>query len=162
MAHAHGHGHLHHRTGAASIQEPTFHVHPVGLYLRTLVALVILMSATVVFAQIPFPDLSLGFLTIHGTMINNVVAMAIAVTKAILVMNFFMGAKYSTRLTKLWVLAGFVGFALMFLVYGDYATRRYEPTPRWTNDPGSAMQRSVKESRTDPEFRKLDNGSGRF
>jgi cytochrome c oxidase subunit IV len=158
MAHGTSHGHLHHRSGPVAIQEPTFHVHSPMLYAKTLVALVILMIATVIFAQVPFPDVNLGIATLHGTMINNIIAMAIAVTKALLVLNFFMGTKFATRLTKLWALAGFVGFALMFLVYGDYTTRKYEPTPRWTGDPGSSLQRSVHESRTSEEFRKIDHG----
>jgi cytochrome c oxidase subunit 4 len=151
---AHGHGHLHHRSGPAAIQEPTFHVHKPILYVKTLVALVVLMILTVVFAQVHFPDLG----PIKGTMINNFVAMAIAVTKALLVLSFFMGVIYSTKLTKLWAVAGFVGFALLFLALGDYSTRVYEPTARWTNDPGSAMMRSIKESREDEQFRKLEPG----
>jgi cytochrome c oxidase subunit IV len=158
---SHGHGHLHHRSGPVPVQESTFHVHSPFLYFRTLIALVILMVLTVVLAQIPFPDVPLGFMTIHGTLLNNLVAMAIAVTKAILVMNFFMGVKYATKLTKLWALGGFVGFVLMFLVYGDYTTRVYEPTPRWGPDPGSSMQRSVHENRESPDFRKLDH-TGRY
>lgn len=157
---AHGHGHLHHRSGPAAVQESTFHVHPVSLYLKTVVSLLILMAATVVLAQVPFPDINLGFMRVPGTLINNLIAMAIATTKALLVINFFMGVKYATKLTKLWVAAGFIGFTLMFLVYGDYTTRRYEPTPRWTNDPGSAMMRSVGESRGLKEFRELNGKRG--
>src|SRR5260221_3136527 len=104
------------------------------------------MVATVVFAQMPFPNLNLGFATLHGTMINNIIAMAIAVTKASLVINFFMGVKYATKLTKLWAMAGFVGFSLMFLVFGDYSTRKNEPTPPWPADPVSSMRRSLPES----------------
>jgi cytochrome c oxidase subunit 4 len=152
---AHGQGHLHHRSGPAATQEPTFHVHSPLLYIKTLVALVILMIMTVVFAQFHFPDIG----PIKGTMINNLLAMAIAVTKASLVMSFFMGVIYSTKLTKLWALAGFVGFALLFLALGDYSTRAYEPTARWDRrDPGSAMQRSIHESRESPEFRSIEAG----
>ncbi len=151
-------GHSHHRAGPPSVQEPTFHVHSVGLYLWVLIRLVVLMVLTVVLAQVHFPDIDFRFFILHGTMINNLVAMAIAVTKGLLVMLFFMGYKYATKLTKLWAAAGFVGFALIFLVFGDYATRKYEPTPRWTGDPGSAMMRSIKESRTDEEFRALPRG----
>jgi cytochrome c oxidase subunit 4 len=161
MAHGHGHGHLHHRAGPAALQEATFHVHPPMLYVKTLLGLVALMILTVWASFWHFPDFSLGFVTVHGTMINNIIAMAIAIAKALLVLMFFMGLKYATKLTKLWAVAGFVGFALMFLVFGDYSTRKYEPTPRWNNDPGSALQRSVHESRTDEDFRKLDH-PGRF
>lgn len=153
---AHGHGHLHHRAGPPAVQEHTFHVHKVSLYMKTLMGLVVLMVATLIFAHVHFPDIPLGPVTIHGTLINNLVAMAIATMKALLVINFFMGVKYATKLTRLWVIAGFVGFVLMFLVYGDYLTRVYEPTPRWVGDPGSSMQRSVGESRDREDFRALD------
>lgn len=155
------HGHLHHRTGPPAPQESTFHVHKPSLYLSTLLKLVVLMVLTVILAQVPFPDLNLGVLTIHGTIFNNVVAMTIAVLKALLVLSFFMGFKYATRLTRLWAMAGFIGFSLMFLTLGDYSTRRYEPTPRWSADPGSSLQRSVHESREKPEFRSIEH-TGRF
>jgi cytochrome c oxidase subunit 4 len=157
MAHEQGHGHLHHRSGPVAVQEHTFHVQATWIYLRTLIFLVILMIATVVFAQVHFPDLG----PIHGTLINNLIAMAIAVTKALLVIFFFMGVIHSTKLTRLWAAAGFVGFALLFLALGDYSTRAYEPTPRWTTDPGSSMQRSVGEARHGEAFRNYER-TGRF
>jgi cytochrome c oxidase subunit 4 len=55
---------------------------------------------------------------------NTVVALTIAVTKATLVVLFFMHLKYSTRLT--WVVAGsgFVWLAIMFaLTLSDYVSR---------------------------------------
>lgn len=161
MAHGQAHGHLHHRSGPASVQEHTFHVHPPAMYFKTLVALVILMTLTVVLAQVPFPDINLGIATLHGTMINNLIAMGIATTKALLVLNFFMGTRFATKLTRLWALAGFVGFSLMFLVYGDYSTRKYEPIPRWSADPGSSMRRSVPESRSEESYRRFER-TGRF
>lgn len=157
MAHEQPHGHLHHRAGPVAKQEPTFHVHHPWIYLRTLILLVILMIATVVCAQIHFADIG----PIRGTMINNMIAMAIAVTKALLVISFFMGVIYSTKLTKLWASAGFVGFALLFLALGDYSTRVYEPTPRWTGDPGSSMPRSVPESRNGAAFKQYER-AGKF
>src|SRR5579862_9099623 len=102
MAHGQAHGHLHHRAGPAAVQESTFHLHPTFLYVRTLLMLIVLMVLTVILAQVPFPDINLGLATLHGTMINNLIAMGIAVTKALLVLRFFMGVQYATRLTKLW------------------------------------------------------------
>ena len=157
MAHGQQHGHLHHRAGPPAVKEHTFHVHPPALYIKTLLGLLTLMILTVIFGQIPFWDIKLGNFVIHGTMLNNFVAMAIAVAKALLVISFFMGFKYATKLTKMWAVAGFVGFSLMFLALGDYSTRRYEPTPRWTADPGSSMRRSVKEARTsEDDFRNYE------
>jgi cytochrome c oxidase subunit 4 len=55
---------------------------------------------------------------------NVVVALAIAVTKAVLVVLFFMHVRYSTRLTKIVVIAGFFWLALLIvLTLSDYFTR---------------------------------------
>jgi cytochrome c oxidase subunit 4 len=53
-----------------------------------------------------------------------VVAMLIAGVKATLVILFFMHVKYSTRLTKLFVVIGFVWLGLMIsIMMTDYITR---------------------------------------
>ena len=55
---------------------------------------------------------------------NDVVALTIAVVKALLVLTFFMHLRYSTRLTVLTALAGFFWLGiLIFLTLNDYATR---------------------------------------
>lgn len=55
---------------------------------------------------------------------NVVVALAVAVTKAVLVVLFFMHVRYSTRLTKIVVIAGFFWLALLIvLTLADYFTR---------------------------------------
>ena len=55
---------------------------------------------------------------------NDVVALTIAVAKAVLVVLFFMHVRWSTRLTKLTVVAGFLWLAiLLFVTMGDYLTR---------------------------------------
>jgi len=70
-------------------------------YILVFVALLVLTFATVLVARINF-----------GAM-NDVVAMAIAVTKALLVILFFMHVRHSTRATKLTALAGFFWLALL-------------------------------------------------
>lgn len=55
---------------------------------------------------------------------NDVVALAVAVTKAVLVVLFFMHVRYSSRLTKIVVIAGFFWLAIMIvLTLSDYFTR---------------------------------------
>jgi cytochrome c oxidase subunit IV len=55
---------------------------------------------------------------------NVVIALAVAVTKAVLVVLFFMHVRYSTRLTKIVVIAGFFWLALLIvLTLADYFTR---------------------------------------
>ena len=55
---------------------------------------------------------------------NVVIALAVAVTKAVLVVLFFMHVRYSTRLTKIVVIAGFFWLAILIvLTLSDYFTR---------------------------------------
>jgi len=57
---------------------------------------------------------------------NPVVALAIACTKMTLVILFFMHVKYSTKLTKLTVFAGFFTFiALIGMTLTDYFSRAW-------------------------------------
>ncbi len=61
---------------------------------------------------------------------NTIVALTIAVTKAVLVVLFFMHVRYSTRLTKLVVVGGFMWLALMIgLTLTDVLTRSWIPVP---------------------------------
>ena len=76
----------------------------------------VLMLATYATVQIAFLDLGV---------FNAVVALTIAVVKAVLVVLFFMHVRYSTRLT--WVVvvgAVFWLVILLALTSGDYLTRR--------------------------------------
>jgi len=58
---------------------------------------------------------------------NIVIALAIATTKAVLVILFFMHAKYSTRRTQLIIICGFFWLAIMLLMtLGDYSTRSWD------------------------------------
>ncbi|MCU1292590.1 MAG: caa(3)-type oxidase, subunit [Bryobacterales bacterium] len=67
--------------------------------------------------------------------LNVIVALAIAVFKASLVAWIFMGVRYSTQMTRLFVVAGLVWLSIMILITGgDYLTRGwdYQPQP-WGN-----------------------------
>jgi cytochrome c oxidase subunit 4 len=58
--------------------------------------------------------------------LNTPVALAIAITKATLVILYFMHVKYSPRLTKLVVVASVFWLAiLLVMTMGDYATRSW-------------------------------------
>jgi cytochrome c oxidase subunit 4 len=88
------------------------HVVPARVYLAVFTALLVLTGTTVAAA---FVDLG---------PLNNLVAMGIAILKASLVILFFMGVKYSTRLTALVLASGIFGLAIMVgLTLVDYATR---------------------------------------
>ena len=89
------------------------HVVSKKLYYVIFGALMILTILTVLVAQ---KDLG------HG--LNDVVAMTIAVTKALLVVLYFMHVRYSSRLTWVFVAAGFFWLGiLLVLTLSDYYTR---------------------------------------
>ena len=87
------------------------HITPPRVYAIVFALLVVGMLLTIGAAMVPMGPL------------NNIVAMVIAITKATLVVLFFMQVKYSSRLTWLWAGAGFVWFLLLFITVGDYLTR---------------------------------------
>lgn len=87
------------------------HIIPVSAYIKVWVALMFLLILTVVAA-----DIDLGVL-------NNIIAMAISVTKAVLVIMIFMGVYYSTKLTKVWAMVGFVWVLFLTGILSDYAAR---------------------------------------
>lgn len=89
------------------------HSHPTPwLYLGILVVLVI---GTCLTWSIAFVDLGIW---------NPVVALTIAVVKAVLVILFFMHVYYSNKLTKLTVAAGFFWLLIMITMsLSDYLTR---------------------------------------
>ena len=103
------------------------HVSSPWMYIMIFAALLVLTGVTVAVAEI-----DLGWA-------NDVVALAVAVTKALLVILFFMHVRYSTRMTVLTALAGFFWLAiLIFLTMNDYATR-YTPQraePAFMETPG--------------------------
>jgi cytochrome c oxidase subunit 4 len=70
---------------------------------------------------------------------NIVVALLIAVCKASLVAWIFMGVRFTTSLTKLFVVAGLVWLGILILLTAsDYNTRHwtYQPAP-WSHGPGN-------------------------
>ncbi len=55
---------------------------------------------------------------------NTIVALAIAATKGLIVISWFMHVKFATRLTKVFVGAGFVWLLVLILLFtSDYAAR---------------------------------------
>ena len=91
---------------------------PTRVYLTVWIGLVILTGVTVLAAHA-----EMGWL-------NTPVALAIAISKATLVVWFFMGVRYNTSLTKVTVVAGFVWLLIMFLIgMSDYLTRSWLGAP---------------------------------
>ncbi len=91
------------------------HIVPKSTYYLIFTALMVGTALTVGAA---FVDL--------GNTANTVVALAIACTKATLVVLFFMHVKYSPKLTWLVVIASLFWLMLLLLItMGDYATRTW-------------------------------------
>jgi cytochrome c oxidase subunit 4 len=119
-------------------QEHTHHITPISVYVKTFAALTVLMLLTVAVVYFPF----------HLSVVNNAINLTIAVIKASLVVAFFMGVKYSTHLTKLFALAGFVWLTLMTITFGDYFTRGWEPVQGWYAEDKERSSATETESRS--------------
>ena len=98
---------------------PADHVVPLGTYIAVFAALMVLTVLTVAASRV---DLGV---------FNTPLALGIAVTKAVLVILFFMHVKYSSRLIALFLAAAFAGLLLMVVGTGtDYISRTPEdPRP---------------------------------
>ena len=99
-----GHGHAGHA-----------HIAEASMYFKVFAALVIGTILTVLAAKV---DLGL---------LNNVVMLLIACTKATLVILFFMHVRWGSRLTWVVAAAGFFWLALLFTILGDYISRGWVP-----------------------------------
>ena len=94
------------------------HVSPKGVYYAIFGALMVLTVITVYVA------------TVNLGRLNFPVALGIAITKATLVILFFMHAKYTSRLTKLFVGTAFFFLAvLLALSLTDYLSRGLKTYP---------------------------------
>ncbi len=94
--------------------ESHHHIVPPRIYLVILCALLVGTGLTI---WASFIDLGV---------FNPIIALAIACTKAVLVVLFFMHVKYSTKLTKLTVGAGLFTFLVLIgMTLSDYFTRAW-------------------------------------
>lgn len=118
------------------------HIVPLTTYFAIFGAL---MVGTAVTVGIAFVDL--GALNIY-------VALAIAVTKASLVVLYFMHVKYSSKLVQLASVMGFIwlGIFLAF-TFADLNTRDWQPLNGWAPQP-------VDEYAVDPDAAAHGGGHG--
>ena len=94
------------------------HVSSIKLYGAIFATLMVLTAVTVLVAYVDLGGM------------NKVVALGIATFKATLVVLYFMHVKYSSRLTKLVVMAGFFFLIILLgLTMTDYASREWLPGP---------------------------------
>ena len=97
---------------------------PKQTYTRVFVALMVLLVLTVLVSLIPFHNW-------HAAWVGVVIAMSVAVTKAVLVVLYFMHVKLSSRLTKIFVVAGAFWLGILVAItLADYLTRGWLPYSR--------------------------------
>jgi cytochrome c oxidase subunit 4 len=88
------------------------HVVPSVVFVRVLLALLVLTIVTVAASRVDFGSANLFM------------AMAIAAVKAALVMTFFMHLKYDTAINNIAIISSFLFLALLFIfTLADFATR---------------------------------------
>jgi len=98
----------------------THKIVPVKNYVLVFLILITLTITTVAVSKIELGEF------------NFIVAMTIAVIKAVLVILFFMHVKGSSAMTKLFVGAGFFWMAILLVfVLSDYLSRGWLPRPFW-------------------------------
>jgi cytochrome c oxidase subunit IV len=85
---------------------------PVKTYILVYLALLLLLVLT----------LAVAYIEMAG--INTILAVAIASIKALLVILYFMHVRYSTMLTRVFILSGFIWLVILVgLILTDYLTR---------------------------------------
>jgi cytochrome c oxidase subunit 4 len=95
------------------------HIVSPGVYFAVFAALMVLTATTVLVAYVDLGALNLA------------VALGIAITKATLVILYFMHVKYSGHMVKVYVAAGFLFLVIMLgITMSDYMTRGWIATPR--------------------------------
>ncbi len=95
-------------------------VAPVRTYVLVFLGLAALTVTTVAVARLDLGEF------------NFIAAITIAVTKAVLVILFFMHIKGSSAMTKVFVGAGFVWLAILLVfILSDYLSRGWLPRPLW-------------------------------
>ncbi len=90
------------------------------VYFAIFGALMVLTAVTVLAATVDFGN----------EFVNTSIALAIAVTKAVLVILYFMHVRYSPRLTWVVIAGGFLWlFIMIALTMSDYLTRGWSDLP---------------------------------
>lgn len=111
--------------------EHDHHVTPPTTLFATLGALALLMGLTILVYEVDFGHILSRGNSALGSYINNFIALTIALVKATLVVQIFMGVKWGSKLVKMWAMTGFVWVTLMGITFGDYTSRTWENNRGW-------------------------------
>lgn len=95
------------------------------MYFIVYIALMVLLAATVGAYYVDLNRLT----GLHWP--NLILALLIAISKATLVVLFFMNVRGSTRLTWLWAALGFIWLLLMGGIFMDYQSRAWVDSSGW-------------------------------
>ncbi|MBS1713138.1 MAG: hypothetical protein JST30_02245 [Armatimonadetes bacterium] len=136
-AHAEAHaGHAHHVV-SEKVLKKTFGILTAMMLLTIFAARAPIDGPRLIPSMAPIFEQWSGFWAL-----TNAIALGIAVFKAIWVIRFFMGAQYASNLVKLYVVGGFIGFSLLFILFFDYVGRAFEPVRGWERVPSSSFPRT--------------------
>ena len=104
------------------------HKDPLKAYLVVFFTLMLLLVLTVLAYMIPFEDWTLPGTSINLSFMNTVIALTIASIKATLVVLVFMHLRYSSKLTWIIAVAGFLWLGIMMaFTFTDYLSRAAIP-----------------------------------
>jgi caa(3)-type oxidase subunit IV len=117
------------------MSEHEHHITPPSMLAKTLVALACLMGLTILAAVFDIGHFVTRSDGAMASVVNNVVALTIAIVKAACVVQIFMGVKWATQLTKMWAYFGFVWLATLLITLGDYTSRYWENNRGWSASP---------------------------
>jgi caa(3)-type oxidase subunit IV len=136
--HSHGGDHSH-------------HIIPMRKLVVTFALLIILMVATVLAARLPYEG---GMVWLNKfPLVTNGIALTIAFIKAGLVVQIFMGVKFSTNTVKFYAYGGFIWAILIFMILLDYFSRPFEPVQGWEAEASTALPRDARRpDGMDPQF----------
>lgn len=107
------------------------HIHDNSMYVKTALALTVLMAATIAAAQV---DIGHMLSKQYGYYLNNLIALLIAAVKTYIVVMFFMHVKWISSLGKMFALLGFFFIPVLFSVWTDFYFRQHEPVAHWYNN----------------------------
>lgn len=107
------------------MSDSSHHIVPLRVYFGIIAVLFVLTGVTV---WVAFQDFGA---------LNNLIAVGIAVFKALLVVMYFMHLKYSARILWLYAGAGGIFFVIMIaLMMTDYGSRSWQQQPApWDTPP---------------------------
>lgn len=128
-------------------------------YIVILILLMALLALTLTAAFVDLDKFISGGAHRGTAYWNMIVALVIAVLKAVLIILFFMHVKFSSRLTWAFAAAGFVWLGIMItLSMSDYATRNYPPGTPLSN-PMEASPAEVRPAPSPSRGLKSTNGT---